>query len=103
MATERAGAVIVLVDSTLIDHRTRIADLAARRRLPTVSGPSDTAEAGGLIAYGPSARCPGAGGVVDPAEDGEVKGDRRAVTRSVEISGGHNRMLLDRIVYFFAH
>jgi putative ABC transport system substrate-binding protein len=56
MAGEQAGAVIVLVDSMLIDHRARIADLAARRRLPTVSSPIETAEAGGLIAYGPSTR-----------------------------------------------
>ena len=56
MTAERAGAVIVLIDSTLIDHRTRIADLAARRRLPMVSGTIETAEAGGLIAYGPSVR-----------------------------------------------
>jgi putative ABC transport system substrate-binding protein len=56
MTTERAGAVIVLVDSMLIDHRTRIADLAARRRLPTVSGTIETVEAGGLMAYGPSVR-----------------------------------------------
>ncbi len=56
MTTERAGAVIVLIDSTLIDHRTRIADLAARRRLPMVSGTIETAEAGGLMSYGPSVR-----------------------------------------------
>jgi putative ABC transport system substrate-binding protein len=56
MTTERAGAVIVLVDSMLIDHRTRIEDLAARRRLPTVSATIETAEAGGLMAYGPSVR-----------------------------------------------
>ncbi len=56
MTTERAGAVIVLVDSMLIDHRTRIADLAARRRLPTVSATIETAQAGGLMAYGPSVR-----------------------------------------------
>jgi putative ABC transport system substrate-binding protein len=56
MTTERAGAVIVLVDSMLIDHRTRIADLAARRHLPTVSATIETAEAGGLMAYGPSVR-----------------------------------------------
>ncbi len=56
MTTERAGGVIVLVDSMLIDHRTRIADLAARRRLPTVSATIETAQAGGLMAYGPSVR-----------------------------------------------
>ena len=56
MTTERVGAVIVLIDSTLIDERIRIADLAARRRLPMVSGTIEIAEAGGLIAYGPSVR-----------------------------------------------
>jgi putative ABC transport system substrate-binding protein len=56
MTTERAEAVIVLVDSMLIDHRTRIADLAARHRLPTVSATIETTEAGGLLAYGPSVR-----------------------------------------------
>jgi putative ABC transport system substrate-binding protein len=32
MTTERAGAVIVLVDGMLLDNRARIADLATRRR-----------------------------------------------------------------------
>ena len=51
---ERSGAVIVLVDTVFLDHRTRIADHAVRRRLPTVFGVSEFAEAGGLLAYGPS-------------------------------------------------
>jgi putative ABC transport system substrate-binding protein len=54
MIKERAGAVIVLVDGMLADHRTRIADLAAKSRLPAVYGLSDHPEAGGLMAYGPS-------------------------------------------------
>jgi len=54
MTSEQAGAVIVLVDAMLLDHRTRIADVAARRRLPAVYGLSDHAEAGGLMAYGPN-------------------------------------------------
>ena len=54
MGREQAGAVVVLADSMLIDQRTRIADLAARRRLPMVAWPIDYAEAGGLMAYGPS-------------------------------------------------
>jgi len=54
MTSERAGAVIVLVDAMLIEHRTRIADLAATRRLPAVYGLTDHAEAGGLLAYGAS-------------------------------------------------
>ena len=54
MTSEQAGAVVVLVDAMLLDHRTRIADLAARHRLPAVYGLSDHAEAGGLMAYGPN-------------------------------------------------
>jgi putative ABC transport system substrate-binding protein len=38
----------------LLDHRTRIADHAIRRRLPTVFGFSEFADAGGLLAYGPN-------------------------------------------------
>jgi len=56
MTTERAGGVIVLVDTMLTAHRTRIADLANRRRLPTVFGIIENLEAGGLMAYGPSVR-----------------------------------------------
>jgi putative ABC transport system substrate-binding protein len=51
ITTERAGAVIVLADTVLLDHRARIADHAIRRRLPTVS---QFAEAGGLLTYGPN-------------------------------------------------
>jgi putative tryptophan/tyrosine transport system substrate-binding protein len=54
ITTERADAVIVLVDSMLLFHRTRIADHAARRRLPTLSGMIEDTEVGGLLAYGPS-------------------------------------------------
>ena len=55
MASEQAGAVIVLVDSMLDEHGTRIVDLAAKRHLPVVYGMTDHVEAGGLMAYGPSA------------------------------------------------
>ena len=54
MTADRTNAVIVLPDSVLLDHRTRIADLATQSRLPLVSALSDHAEAGGLMAYGPS-------------------------------------------------
>jgi putative ABC transport system substrate-binding protein len=54
MTTERAEAVIVLVDAMLLDYRTRIAHLAATSRLPAVYGLSDHAAAGGLMAYGAS-------------------------------------------------
>ena len=52
--TERAGAVIVIADTVLLEHRTRIADHAVRRRLPTVFAVGEFVEAGGLLAYGPS-------------------------------------------------
>jgi putative ABC transport system substrate-binding protein len=54
MTRERAGAVVVFADSMLLDHRTRIAELAAQRRLPTLSTLIDHVEVGGLLAYGPS-------------------------------------------------
>jgi putative ABC transport system substrate-binding protein len=54
MARERAGAVIVLADTTFIAHRARIAGLAAKSRLPAVYGLTDHAQAGGLMAYGPN-------------------------------------------------
>jgi putative tryptophan/tyrosine transport system substrate-binding protein len=54
ITTGRAGAVIVLTDTVLLDHRARIAAHAVRRHLPSVFGVSEFAEAGGLLAYGPS-------------------------------------------------
>jgi putative ABC transport system substrate-binding protein len=54
MTREQAGALIVLAGTMTMDNRTRIADHAARRRLPTVSWQREYAEAGGLLAYGPS-------------------------------------------------
>ncbi len=54
ITSERTGALIVLADTVLLEHRTRIADYAIRRRLPTVFGFSEFAEVGGLLAYGPS-------------------------------------------------
>src|SRR5262249_34414257 len=52
--TERASAVIALGDAGVILHRARIAAHGARRRLPMVSGVSEFAEAGALLAYGAS-------------------------------------------------
>jgi len=54
VTTARAGAVLVVGDPMLLDHRTRIADHAVRRRLPTVAGSNEFVEAGVLLAYGPS-------------------------------------------------
>jgi putative ABC transport system substrate-binding protein len=52
MARERAGALLVLLDSIFYNQRERIADLAAKNRLPAIYGLSLHAEAGGLMAYG---------------------------------------------------
>jgi putative ABC transport system substrate-binding protein len=54
MAKERVGALLVLSDAILNSHRTRLADLAARSRLPAAYGVRDSVEAGGLMSYGPS-------------------------------------------------
>ena len=54
MARERVGALLVLSDAMLSSHRTRLADLAARSRLPAAYGVRESVEAGGLMSYGPS-------------------------------------------------
>src|SRR5262252_8788123 len=54
MAKERVGALLVLSDAIFSSHRTRLADLAARSRLPAAYGVRDSVEAGGLMSYGPS-------------------------------------------------
>jgi putative tryptophan/tyrosine transport system substrate-binding protein len=54
MAKERVGALLVLSDSIFSSHRTRLADLAARSRLPAAYGIRESVEAGGLMSYGPS-------------------------------------------------
>ena len=54
MTRERAGAVIVLLDSMLVANRTRIAELAVRSRRPAMYGLTDHVRAGGLMAYGPN-------------------------------------------------
>src|SRR5262247_3169238 len=56
MAKERVGALLVLSDAMLNSHRTRLADLAARSRLPAAYGVRESVEAGGLMSYGPSFR-----------------------------------------------
>ena len=54
ITTAGAGAVVVVGDPMFRDHRTRIAEHAIRRRLPAVFVGTEFAEAGGLLAYGPS-------------------------------------------------
>jgi putative ABC transport system substrate-binding protein len=53
MRTARVEAVVVVADSMFIAHRARLADFAARGRLPTMHGVRENVEAGGLMSYGP--------------------------------------------------
>src|SRR5262249_48373598 len=48
------GALLVIPDAIFNSHRTRLADLAARSRLPAAYGVRESVEAGGLISYGTS-------------------------------------------------
>jgi ABC-type uncharacterized transport system substrate-binding protein len=52
----RANGLIVLDDSVFFNERTQIVELAARSRLPDVYGFRESAEAGGLMAYGANLR-----------------------------------------------
>ena len=52
-AAQGVSALLQVDDAMLTAHRTRLADLALRHRLPTISGLSETVEAGGLMSYGP--------------------------------------------------
>ena len=48
----QARAISVLSDSVMFTHRTRIVELAARHRLPTMHTQSLWVEAGGFVSYG---------------------------------------------------
>ena len=52
----RAGAVLLLSSPLVFRHRAEIGALAVKKRLPAVSMFVEFAEAGGLMAYGPSLR-----------------------------------------------
>jgi len=54
MAKERVNAVLVIADGLFGLHRKRVAELAARNRLPATYGLSESVEAGGLMSYGPN-------------------------------------------------
>ena len=52
MTRERAGAVLVLADPMMFFQRTRLGDLAAKRRLPVMyGGTRQFVDAGGLMSY----------------------------------------------------
>jgi putative ABC transport system substrate-binding protein len=49
----RAGAIAVMPDPVFVTNLKRIADLAARSRLPSIFHLREFADSGGLVAYGP--------------------------------------------------
>ena len=54
MAEGRAEAVLIIADAQFQIHRARLAELAAKNRLPSMHGFREYVEAGGLMSYGPS-------------------------------------------------
>jgi ABC-type uncharacterized transport system substrate-binding protein len=52
-SAQGASALLQVDDAMLTTNRARIADLALKYRLPSISGLSETVEAGGLMSYGP--------------------------------------------------
>jgi putative ABC transport system substrate-binding protein len=51
MTRERAGALLILPDSVFLSQRKQIAELAVKRRLPSIRMSSAFPEAGGLMSY----------------------------------------------------
>ena len=54
MTRERADALIAFSDPSIVFHGRRIADLAAKSRLPALYPSREVVDAGGLMSYGPS-------------------------------------------------
>jgi len=55
MTNKHADGLLVLVDAFFQLHRARLADFAAKNRLPSMFGFREFVDAGGLMSYGPSA------------------------------------------------
>jgi ABC-type uncharacterized transport system substrate-binding protein len=77
MSVERAQALIVLIDPLTVRYRGRIAELAAKNRLPAMYGFREFADSGGLMAYGTNVAdlCRRAAGFVDKILKGAKPGD----------------------------
>ena len=54
MGKARVDALLVVADSMFAAHRARLAELAAKNRLPSVYAFREYVDAGGLISYGPN-------------------------------------------------
>jgi putative ABC transport system substrate-binding protein len=53
IVSEGAGALLVVPDPLFLLHAARVAELAAKHRLPSVHGFRESVEAGGLMSFGP--------------------------------------------------
>jgi putative ABC transport system substrate-binding protein len=51
---ERLDGIVVILDALILRNRDRLVELSTRSGLPTISGDSGFAAAGGLMAYGPN-------------------------------------------------
>jgi putative tryptophan/tyrosine transport system substrate-binding protein len=54
MTSAHAGTLLVLADAMLLQHRSRLVELAATSHLPTIYNLREFVEAGGLLSYGTS-------------------------------------------------
>jgi putative tryptophan/tyrosine transport system substrate-binding protein len=54
MTKQRVAALLVVLDPIMFVHRARLADLALKNRLPSMSTQAPWVEASGLMSYGPS-------------------------------------------------
>jgi putative ABC transport system substrate-binding protein len=54
MTAKRAEALVLAGDILFLNERTRLAELAVQRRLPTMCSMREYAQVGGLMSYGPS-------------------------------------------------
>ncbi len=90
MTRERADALLVLSDAIFWNHRTQIANLATKSRLPAIYGRLEHVEAGGLMAYAPSNAdlLRRAATYVDEDPEGREAG-RSASRAADEIRAGH--------------
>ena len=55
-AREHADGLVVLRDTVIVMNMSRLLELAAKRRLPTMYGLREFVDAGGLMSYGPDLR-----------------------------------------------
>ena len=56
MARQNAGALVMPLEAIFVQQRKQIVELAAKQRLPSISGDSEFAKAGGLMSYGQNIR-----------------------------------------------